>query len=174
MPHYTVNDLYKNKIRIIQASPKHTGSTLLTNILYGLFTPNKNVVFIKKSNISTHLVFKTHNLNFDYFPKRFPEYKFFYVCSERDSNKINSRFYGRKNVLVINYDELVNRPVEEIVKTVYDKLINMFPFEAEMNIETSVNRVNKMNNRYEEIKHRPFTFIDYFYHLHGSHKNRSK
>jgi len=29
-----------------------------------------------------------------------------------------------------------------------------------------------MNKRLEEIKDEPFTFVDRFYHIHGSHRNR--
>jgi hypothetical protein len=39
---------------------------------------------------------------------------------------------------------------------------------------TCIQRINAMNVRYEEIKHKPFTYIDDFYEIHGSHRNRPK
>lgn len=173
---YNKNLLLKEKIRIIQTSPQHTGSTLLTNILFGLITPNMRVPKLKDINflLETEILFKSHRLNINYFKKEYPDYKFFFVCSERDELKINSKYYDYENVLVINYEDLIRGSVEEIVYRVAEKFENFFPYKINLKRRKAVERVKKMEERYQEIKDLPFTFIDDFYQIHGSHKNREK
>ena len=41
-----------------------------------------------------------------------------------------------------------------------------------MNKKNGIARIRDMNRRYEEIKSKPFLYLDEFYHLHGHHRNR--
>ena len=77
------------QIKIVQTSCKHTGTTILTNLLYGFICPSEPVHY-QKSVIGDSLI--------------------------------------------------------------------------------ALERVVNMNKRYEEIKTKPFSFIDHFYELHGSHR----
>ena len=43
-----------------------------------------------------------------------------------------------------------------------------------ISIQNGINRINNMNKRYLEIKNKPFEFVDKYYQLHGSHRNRPK
>ena len=36
----------------------------------------------------------------------------------------------------------------------------------------NVQRCKLMNNRYDEIKNESFDYVDLFFHIHGSHRNR--
>jgi hypothetical protein len=37
-----------------------------------------------------------------------------------------------------------------------------------------VKRINEMNKLFKKIKGKPFSYYDGFYHIHGSHKGRTK
>lgn len=166
-----------NNILIVQASPMGTGSTLLTNILYGLILPDQPVSY--QSLQEDTLILKTHTLDFDKLTQDLGEgRRIYFVSSERKENHlfINQKYKPWENVCVLNYGDLLEREdysVEQIVDTVYDKLIDFLPKEIGLNKETAVHRVNDMNRKYEEIKHNPFSYFDTFYHIHGSHRDRS-
>jgi len=63
-----------------------------------------------------------------------------------------------------------------IVDNLYNKITSLFSKNLINNIEFSnpncKERIIEMNKRYEEIKSNPFTYIDPFYEIHGSHRNR--
>lgn len=52
--------------KIIQASPPHTGSTLLLNLIHGFLRPDESVN-IKVSLIDKYLITKTHNTNYEFY-----------------------------------------------------------------------------------------------------------
>ena len=64
--------------------------------------------------------------------------------------------------------------IKEIIDNIYNKLYSILPLYigCKLNKNNALNRIINMNKRYEEIKDLPFTYIDPFYELHGSHKNR--
>jgi hypothetical protein len=191
----------EKKIVLIQLSPPHTGSTVLVNILYGLLFYDKKVKYdneffdllendkISKENKITFdnqylsediNIIKTHCLNIDIINKYFNKkgnYNVYYICSERDDKKIDAKYYDNKNVLIINYDDLLEAEdltIEMIVKNVKSKLINNIKQLTNINMDETdaVNRIKNMNSLYEYIKTRPFTYCSPFFHLHGSHRNR--
>lgn len=43
-----------------------------------------------------------------------------------------------------------------------------------MNLDRAIHRIKDMNCLYEKIKTKPFKYYDKYYHLHGSHRNRTK
>ena len=51
-----------------------------------------------------------------------------------------------------------------------EKIRHIFPFELDR--EGCLTRIREMNARYNEIKDQPFEYIDPFYEIHGSHRNR--
>lgn len=163
--------LFENQIRIIQSSPKGTGSTLLINIIYGLIIPNKPIKFLNDENIKNNVILKSHNLDFDELEKKYSGYKLFFVVSERDDKKIDSKYYGRSNFIIFNYNDLVNKPVDKMIIHVKKLLKTKFN-SLKLNNQMAITRINNMNELYEKIKDKPFNYIDYFYHLHGSHRNR--
>jgi len=50
------------KIKLIQASLPRTGSTLVSNILNGLFTPNEPIQYLGKYRINNKLIIKSHKI----------------------------------------------------------------------------------------------------------------
>ena len=184
-------NIYSNKNMektiIIQCSPSHTGSTVLVNILYGLIHNNKPVTYINFNNKPGHAIInnllkdndiciiKTHICNIDMLIDHLKKYKLFFICSERDKKVINNKFYSYNNVLIIKYNELLEIPtysIKDIVENIYNKLITFLPNDIILNKDMAIERINNMNNEYKIIKDKPFTYINKFYHLHGSHRNR--
>jgi hypothetical protein len=177
-------------VLIIQTSPPHTGSTFLANLLYGYIHETKplkgfyltdisyevnNIVQLKKeSNVS---VLKSHVLNIDFIINNLSkEFDVYIVSSSRGNNAIEKKYYEYKNVLNFSYDELLESPqnnLEKIVDNCYNKLLHFLPSEVTLDKEAGLRRITNMNKRYEEIKHLPFTYVDTFYELHGSHRNRN-
>jgi len=170
---------------IIQTSRTKTGSTVLVNMLYGFIIKNEPIrFFISVDSIPRYLlnnktnIFKFHKLDIDEFiQKHSDKYNLYFVCSERGDKVIDEKYNHYKNVLIFNYDELLETEtysVEDIVTNAYNKLIGFLPGDIELNKQDAVERIQKMNLLYEEIKNKPFTYADDFYQLHGSHRTTTK
>ena len=174
------------KTLIIQTSPTHTASTLLVNALYGLIPELNDKKIIGEwvenwqKKYETHfkdiIVLKSHVLNIDNLIKKYgKKYDLYFVCSERKERQyfINKKYKVYKRVIVFDFEELnesETNTVRKIVENIHNKINSVL--NIELNIENGIKRVNAMNKRYEEIKEEPFTFIDDFYEIHGSHRNR--
>tara|TARA_R100001015_G_C4633180_1_gene197796 strand:- start:2355 stop:2954 length:600 start_codon:yes stop_codon:yes gene_type:complete len=171
--------------KIIQASPPRTGSTVLYNLLYGFICPAKPS---SETNNEIKQIVITHNTDLNYWEERLSGVryqelkgvKWYFVCSERQSLKppriIDPKYYHKKNLLRIQFEELNETPeypLEQIVENLYAKLKNLLPSDVKLDKESAINRINKMNLRYEEIKDKGFDYVDEFYGLHGSHRNRN-
>ena len=166
---------------IIQTSGTRTGTTILVNMLYGFIIKNEPVRFLLSvDNIPRYLlnyntnIFKFHNLDIDEFiEKHSDKYNLYFVCSERGDNVVDEKYHHYKNVLIFNYDELLETEtysVEDIVNNTYNKLRSFLPDDIELNKQDAVERIQKMNTLYEEIKDKPFSYADDFFQLHGSHR----
>jgi hypothetical protein len=170
---------------IIQASPYHTASTLLVNAIYGL------VPFFKRHRIlcadeldalkytrNNLLVVKTHDLNFNRLVEQTKKLNMspIFICSERTGKNylIPEEYRNWENVIIFDYNELnetPENPIENIVDNIIKKIDNFFPFVLDR--EGCITRIREMNARYNEIKDQPFEYIDPFYEIHGSHRNRT-
>jgi hypothetical protein len=170
---------------IIQTSPYRTGSTLLVNALYGMIPSicDKEITMLNdkywrnKFNGTKAMVVKHHNLHIDKLIKQYKKHTLFFVCSERkDINRlIDEKYKNMDNIIVFSYEELnetEDNPLTTIIDTIYNKFKNML--DIELDKDSSLKRIQKMNERYLEIKDEPFTYVDTFYHIHGSHRNRPK
>ncbi len=179
-----------NKMNIIiQTSLPHTGSTVLINMLHGFIIKNEPVHHVahfynisKRIYNNNHIhnnnvnIFKLHEPNIDEFIEMFSDkYNLYFVCSERGDKVIDKKYHDYKNVLIFNYDELLETEtysVEDIVGNAYDKLCSFLPSDIVLNKEDAIDRIQQMNLVYEEIKDKPFSYIDHFFELHGSHRKR--
>jgi len=172
------------KERIIQASPGHTGSTILVNLLYGLLEPNSDVNFQGKTeNLGKKFITKTHKLNLDSIINNLKDNEIYFVMSERNDKKvkklINQKYRNYKNVLIFNFFELLeteNNTISQICINAEKKLRKFLPTTAlkyaKGDLQTMKNRIIAMNATYEKIKNEPFSYVNKFYHIHGSHRNR--
>jgi hypothetical protein len=167
------------KTLIIQTSPKHTASTLLINAIHGLIPAlaDKRIVTGKRfAPFETILAVKIHNTNIDRLIKLYPGYRVLFVCSERkDKNlHIDPKYKHYRNVVVFDFVELnatEETPLSAVVDTIYNKVAPLLP-NIRMDKASCLQRLIAMNMRYGEIKHKPFSYIDPFFELHGSHRNR--
>jgi hypothetical protein len=170
----------KMKTLIIQTSPKHTASTLLINAIHGLIPAlaDKRIVTGRRfAPFDTILAIKIHYTNIDHLIKLYPGYRVLFVCSERkDKNLlIDPKYKQYRNVAVFDFVELnatEENPLSTVVNTIYTKLAPLLPIRLDK--VSCLQRLHAMNARYEEIKEKPFTYIDPFYELHGSHRNRRR
>jgi hypothetical protein len=172
------------RLCIIQTSPHHTCSTFLINCLYGLIPElfNKKIIGLWNSNFEKYfediIVVKCHNTNIDELINKYSNtYKIVFICSERNEyNKlINNKYKEYNNVVVFNYNELnetKDNTLIKIIDNIYEKVKSVLPDNIELNKIKCIERINLMNKRYEEIKDKPFSYIDPFFEIHGSHRNR--
>ena len=186
------------KTLIIQTSPCHTASTFLINALYGLIPELNNTKIIGFWNenheddetynfekyFNDIIVIKCHNINIDNLISKYSNYKLYFVCSERKDTEntevIDTKYKLYNNVVVFDFNELNetdDNTIPKIIQNIYNKIQGLnintdTNTNIDLNIESGINRITLMNKRYQEIKHLPFSYIDDFYEIHGSHRNR--
>ena len=168
---------------IIQTSPLRTASTLLVNILYGLFTElnDKPIIRIlntgweKKFTNNIIGIIKMHELDIDYLISNYFKYNLYFICSERIELNllIDEKYKKYPNLICFSFKELNKTniyTIEDIIINIKKKL------KKKLNIEldtiSALKRIKLMNNKYNEIQHLPFSYIDPFFEIHGSHRNR--
>lgn len=166
-------------IRIIQASPRGTGSTVATNLLHGLLCPSCPYRTSSLSQPLDYLVTKTHNINFDGWEKIFSlKHQLYFVSTERD-HKISLN--NKSKIMVIPYQKILETEtygLHSIVDYFYDMCRNFLPekffIKNELDIKRDMfKRVDDMNKLYEEIKNRSFHKChNKFFGIHGSHRDR--
>uniref|UniRef100_A0A6C0ERS8 Sulfotransferase domain-containing protein n=1 Tax=viral metagenome TaxID=1070528 RepID=A0A6C0ERS8_9ZZZZ len=175
------------KTLIIQTSPLNTASTFLINAIYGIIPElfdkriiggwEEDLYNIFDNNFENIIVFKSHHLNIDELIDIYKDsYNLFFVCSERkDKNYIIDEKYKKyKNVIVFEFNELnetENNTLLQIVDNIYYKIKNLIPY-LELDKQKCITRIELMNQKYNEIKSLPFSYVDDFFQLHGSHRNR--
>lgn len=172
------------KLLIIQTSPYRTGSTFLVNALYGLISEcsNKKIIGIWCKDFEKFfkniIIVKNHNTNIDKLIKKYNNYKVVFICSERQEINalIDPKYKTYDNTVVFSFEELnetKNNSIEEIIDNIYIKVKKVLPEDIQLDKTKCIERINNMNKRYEEIKHKSFKYIDPFFEIHGSHRNRS-
>jgi len=176
------------KTLIIQTSPHHTASTFLINALYGLIPElcNKKIIGDWTNNFEKYfdeiILVKCHNIDIDELILKYNnKYKLYFICSERSelNYMIDLKYKSYDNVIVFDFIELNETETYDVPKIlvhIADKIkpILSIQLNIELNIENGINRIVKMNNLYEKIKNLPFNYIDNFFEIHGSHRNRKK
>lgn len=180
--------------RIILASHMKTGSTVLTNVLYGLLDPHSPVKFSLSipqktqlhSVFKNHLITKTHIINMDGWMKAAmscdKQYDLYFVCPERDdkfyqSKNIDTKYHSYDNVLRIQYPELLETKslsTKDIIENMQQKLLEFLPDIYHpliiKNKEKALKRISTMNEVCERMKDLPFGKVDPFHAIHGSHR----
>lgn len=174
-------------LRIIQCSNPGSGSTVLANALMGFFQPYENLTWMGKPYynsdlINNNIIIKTHHKRLDDWIEKYNEtYDLYFIISDREDYDWN-KYYEYKNVLFINYNELLenkSNSIDNICNNIFSKCENFLPQNYMINIrkyisiQNSINRIANMNQRYNEIKNKPFDFVDKYYQLHGSHRNNN-
>ena len=184
---------------IIQASPHHAGSTLVTNWLMGLFEPEADYAFMinqpdlpiyrsgHEITIDSSIITKTHNLDLLYLYKLYrPQFEeLFFVVSNRgiDRNtRINAELCTYRNVLCVEYEELLYSNREELelmVAALTDKLRSRFEFFfgpdsiwfTKENQLNAVERLVALARASADMANEPFEKMDYKFGIHGGLSN---
>ena len=175
------------KFKIIQSSPRHTGSTLLINLIHGYLAPDEEIHWKTERLIDKFLITKTHNTNIEFWEKKYPQYKLFFIMSERIDSKIkrtiNTKYRKKSNVLIINYDKLLvndNNSQKNVINYIFNKFNDFIPKELKPNKDDDLikdnieKRFNILNETVKKMKHKKFKEWDKFTHIHGSHRNRKR
>jgi hypothetical protein len=171
----------ENPIVIIQTGHMRTGTTLLVNLLYGFMSPDEKIRCLWEPHHKIHPfnmynIYKSHNLDIDSYIKHHGDtHNLFFVCTERDDKKINQKYKKYGNVLVFDYNEILETDsynMNQIIDNVYAKLREFFPNSVTLDKETCIKRIEKMNEKYAEIENMDFSYVDNFFQLHGRHRNR--
>lgn len=186
----------KKNFHIIQASPPHTASTVATNWLMGLLQPNADFAFMENwpevpirqggvdTTIDSHVVTKTHDLDLlSLYKKTRPIFdEVFFVVSFRGddpSTRVNEELCQFKNVLCIEYEELIftnRKELEEMIHRLTGKLKQRFEFffgpdwlrdQDELNARY---RLEKMAKTKTEMTNETHDKIDIKFGVHGGQR----
>ena len=162
------------------------GSTLLCNILYGLFIPDQAVLYKFKvprkipTNKARLVIIKTH----DYTAMSFDNcYK---VTIDRPGITKNTldKYRDDDTILTINYTDLLYNTsytphIEttriDVIHHVARELYNRFNIDVtDEQIHRCEKRLQDMDETVAKLDDQPFEQYNNMYHIHGSHRNRSK
>jgi hypothetical protein len=181
-----IQQLIQKNILIIQTSPMHTASTLLINALYGLIEETKDKKIIGtwhedfKEKFDKVIVLKSHDLDIDNLIETYKnDYEVYFVCSERYEKNlyIEEKYKFYHNVVIFDYIELnetSENTILNIIDNIYNKVYKLLCKHQfiKFNKENAIKRIINMNILYNEIKNMSFDYVDEFYQIHGSHRNR--
>ena len=173
-------------IRIIQASPPGTGSTITLNLLHGLLCPACPIYIgplshkcaPQGSNSLDKFVSKSHCVDYDKWEDAFgSRHKLYFLTTERDE-KISLN--NRSNILIIPYEKILETKdynLKNIVNYFYlackDFLPQKFFTKNESDAKKDMyKRIDDMNKLYERIKDKEFKYSDSFFGIHGGHRGR--
>jgi len=169
-PLQATNDLQQppaNNFHIVQASLPHTGSTVLNNLLVGLFDPDADY---KKSSMITI----THDFDLlSLYKKERPKYdEMFFVVSNRGmdpSSRVDKELCEYNNVLCIEYEELQytnQQQLHDVVNNLSNKFQSRFHrsfgpgFLDESKRMDAVKRLEAMDNAISALKGQPPDVMD--------------
>lgn len=173
-------------IRIIQCSHPGSGSTVLSNLLMAYFQPYEKLAWMGKAHydkniLHNNIVVKTHHKKLEEWNQIFDnKYELFFIISDRNDYDW-SEYKDYKNILFIKYNEILetdSNTLSIISNNIFKKCEKLLPNNfmiynrSNISIQNGINRINNMNKRYSVIKDKPFEFVDEYYQIHGSHRNK--
>ena len=159
---------------IIQTSPPRTGSTVLSNVLYGLFYGVDSYICFEPRACALEeepvKLVKSHDMNIEKWKILNPGC--IVVTSYRRDELMTTDVPFGDNIFAFDYNVLhtEKNTVENICKYIANALSENVPI-AEMSVGSAIQRLNDMNNTYSEISHFSFDIFHMKYHIHGSHKD---
>jgi len=187
---------------IFQSSIGRSGSTLLSNILIGLFEgPDATYAFLEQdwkthyagnldAPINATIVTKTHVINVDDLAERYTgtarEGKFeriFVISSSRGEAHIDDKYCDPSNsayntfVLCLDYDDFIYKETGDMANSVLfvrQRLVEAFPYFANITFDEqgAIVRLEEMERVMEQMKDEKFGKMDKKFGIHGHHKGR--
>lgn len=167
-------------------TPTQAGSTLLVNIVYGLFLPDSPVDYIGQGD-ELPPVSKSMNIYKSHMMVMY-EFDGFKIGIERPSLEkyIPDRYKNMKDSLVFQYNEIlynskytpdIKTTLDDVVQMVADRICETFNITiSKTQISNSIQRIREMDAVYKKMKDIPFKrkYINEFFHIHGGHRQRKK
>ena len=171
-------------ILTVQASPTGTGSTVLVNLIHGILAPDEGIVWTVNASQADSLIVKTHNMNFRRWERSNWRKDVYSVVSERRPDRLLDRTDSvHHKVLIVDFDTLNETPdhsLQDIAADFVTRLRAFLPARAFPDLDDAaltaraVSRIKAMNEVYARISDQPFSVVDPFYHIHGSHRGRTE
>lgn len=185
--HIKLNNIlpYNKKLLIIQTSPKRTASTLLVNSLYGLIDELHNSrIYCEweewKSKFRNIIILKSHDLEIDNIINKYSNYYDVYIYSSirKELNlTIDNKYRSNSKIFIIEYKNLLeteNNNINNIINNILKPIKSILDkYNLSYNINNAITRIKNMNITQKNITNKSFDYIDHFYHIHGSHRNRN-
>ena len=176
-------------IKLITITVPHVGSTLIANINTGMLESGQDIFFKKNSDVisqflaSNRLTLKTHgNVDtiIDTIKKTELEQVYFVTVNRDNHPQIH---HNSDNLIILDYNRLLyrsehlkneSRRLEDVVDYIAHEYNQIIPGEVfdDRFKSRAMDRITKMDERYSEIKEKPFKYYDKHYHIHGSHRGR--
>jgi len=188
---------------IFQVARQHTGSTVLTNMLMGLFEgTEQHYTFIyygnKKRNVgfwtrhrrsfqhhNVTLVSKTHFVDIEKLQSAFSDQfdRLFFVAINRDKNRIPEKYCSesiyQSTVLCLDYSEILyqtDAELDQALRRLERRLTGAFPYLAGLALRhaDAVRRVQEMGREADRMRNESFSVTSSQYGIHGGHRGRDK
>lgn len=183
-----------SKYHIFVASKPDSGSTLLANMLLGLFDDadaNQNfmhynfaIVEPEGANIDDTTVTKTHINDLDVIYTHFrDDYdQIFFVVTNRGQARLEERYCGpdySHMILCLEYDEFIyadESKMKDSISFVAKRIHDQFPYfeNAELDEDNCAKRLKEMGEEMEAMKDMSFTQANRKFGVHGGHAGRKK
>lgn len=197
--HAPITELAKtptSTYHIFVASKPDTGSTLLVNMILGLFDENLDskvgflhfdltIVKPAGADIDSSIVTKTHIQDLDVLYTHFEDDydEVFIVVPNRSEIRLEDRYcshpYYSNMVLCLEYEDFTySEPIKmkESISYVAGKIKDAFPYfgEVELLEENAAKRINDMEAMMKHMANMDFSVVDDRFGIHGGHKGRKK
>ena len=180
------------KTKLITATVTRVASTLVSNINTGLLEPECRILFegpprpvaLRRFIESNRLTLKIH-ANPDAVKWLCGEYVdagvIFVYVNRTNCLKVEEPY---SNLIVLEYDDLLyrskhyhdtTRTIDHVLEYVVNEYNKVLPSDTITDecITHAKERILDMDQRYDVIKHLPFSCHDSYYHIHGNHRNRA-
>ena len=199
--HAPIKELEKtptSKYHIFVASKVDTGSTLLANMILGLFDQNLETqigflhfdLSLVKPTVGadideTSVVTKTHIQDLDVLYTHFEDDydELFIIVPNRSELRLEDRYcshpYYASKILCLEYEDFTYSDptkMKESISYVAGKIKSAFPYfgEVELLEENAEKRIKDMEAMMKHMANMDFSAVDTRYGIHGGHKGRKK
>ena len=198
--HAPITELAKtptSKYHIFVASKPDTGSTLLVNMILGLFDEKVEtkvgflhfdltiVKPVQGAAIDDSVVTKTHIQDLDVLYTHFEDDydEVFIIVPNRSEIRLEDRYcshpYYSNKVLCLEYEDFTYAEptmMKDSISYVAGKIKEAFPYFGEVDLleENAAKRIKDMEAMMKHMANMDFNAVDHRFGIHGGHKGRKK
>mmetsp|Transcript_5360 Transcript_5360/g.9103 ORF Transcript_5360/g.9103 Transcript_5360/m.9103 type:complete len:267 (-) Transcript_5360:546-1346(-) len=195
-PTTVLEDTPSSKYHIFVASKPDTGSTLLVNMLLGLFDKNLEakvgflhfdltIVKPEGAHIDDTVVTKTHIQDLDVLSTHFQDDydQVFVIVPNRSEARLEDRYcshpYYANRVLCLEYEDFTYSDptkMKDSISYVADRIRGSFPYfgKVELLEDNAMKRIQDMEAMVSIMAKMDFSAVDDRFGIHGGHKGRKE